>query len=163
MKLNKKALHLIASFKSAWFSITIGFVLSIFLVLYLFGHDGNSQILAFFVGVIASIVATIVLRVSDKYTSSCLAYSKISFYVEELILFVEKNIKDNSYNVDECKFNLWRYYMLICEESMRLTYDKDFNLISIAVNDIISSINNNNDIDVIIEEKDKLIKQKNSI
>lgn len=163
MKLHKKLLHLVASFKCAWISLTIGLVLIIFLILFLLKHDSNSQILAFFVGVIASIVATIVLRVSDKYTSSCLAYAKIFFYAEEIILFIDNNIKNNSYSVDECKFNLWQYYMLMCEESARLTYDKDFSLISVAVSNIISSINNKDDVNIILEKREKLINQSKRI
>lgn len=160
MKLRDKILHLVLSIKSCWVRIVTAIGLCGFAVCCVLNCDSDSQILAFSLGVVASIVASVILSVSDTYMRSCLSWGRVLSHVEQILLFIDENITDDSYQAEECKYQLWELYIPMCQESVHLTYKTGFSSISKAIDEIIRKVGSGCSFASITEAKQQLVELK---
>ena len=101
----------------------------------------TTEVVSLFVGIIGSIVASIIYGIADKYSKSCSSFIWILDQIEVIIAYIDEVICDNVPNKRQCKFELWRFYIELCEKSYGLTYVEDFKMLSSALNQIIKIVN----------------------
>lgn len=142
MKLGKRMKHFIGAITGSYVSIITGFALMLgaLLILHVSPFQNDEQTLAFFVGIIASIIATLVIKISDRYFESISANSRIIKQVNLFITFIE-NTQDKKDS--EFRFELWKDYICMCDTSAKLLYKEDFYQISKAASDVIEAIYTN--------------------
>lgn len=103
----------------------------------------NTQITAFFVGIIASIIATLVLKIFDNYLLSKQAHHNI---IEKTNIFIIRTKKYCNEINENNKLNIFEIYYEICTDSIQLSYKKDFAKLSSVMNDILVMINTNSNV-----------------
>lgn len=150
---SKKWKHIWGAIKCAWIRLVVAFLLSLtaaLLSIFVFSlkespyFECSNLVLSIFVGIIASIVASIVYSVSDRYFDSCTSYLWIIDQIKTIKLFLDKPNPNELFN-RESWFELWRYYIAICEESRNLTYQNDFKKLNSSICDIFKAINMKNE------------------
>lgn len=124
----------------------------------------SNEIISFFVGILASVIASIVLNITTKYTRSCSTYMWILAQVEVFVSYVETTYKIESNN-NQYIFKLWRIVFDLRERAKELTYTEDFDILSKCFSGIIKAANENNDalmhkaINGLINAKNQLTEQ----
>lgn len=158
MKFQRRCFHLCCAIKK---SLTILFVsialiiLSLCLVLKI----EENEVTSFFIGVIASIIATLVFRISDKYEKSISTCVAISSDIEKIVVYLEKSVTQN-YNYEECWSTLWLFYLSICDKSVNLTYEADFYDVSSIISKLIQQVKSNADKITLYKTKEELVNKK---
>lgn len=135
----KQLLYIGSALRSALVELVIGIILLVAICIFLRMAPlgcGDNQVVSFLVGVAASIIATLFLKVSDKYTEDRLAASKILKQVTSFVSYVDEKSTDG-FDYQRGKTELQRRYIDICELSTHLSYKKDFNALSIALGKIV--------------------------
>lgn len=155
----KIVLELIGSIKKSMVSIIISILLMIivYIIIQLGLFQSENQMEGFFVGIVASIISTLVLKISDQYAESGRARVQILHKVRELITYIDTEILDgNKCGLKEHRFILWKFYSELAERAAQLACEDNFDSISIAVNDIVKSVYSE-DIEKLKQAKQKLI------
>lgn len=163
MKILKKINHFLCSIKRSVPSLIIGTVLIIVVLLLLAKADNDSLSLSFVVGIIASVVATLLLRITETYSKSIEAFSAVLFRTSLLISFFEENINADNYYDQKFRERLLNHYFDICEKYESITYKKDYNKISKAIKGLIDNCNKNNEFDSVLNAKELLIETVSEI
>lgn len=140
MKRNTKIHHFVGAITHSAFGLFTGLILVVIGYLAL-SYVPTSEVVSLFVGTIGSIVASIIYSVADKYSRSCSSFGWILDQIEVILAYIDEVICDESSNNRQCKFELWRFYIELCEKSYDLTYGKDFETISTALVRIIKVVN----------------------
>ena len=148
MSFQKRALHFWGAIWRSLVSLLVGGLLSVAIVfvphaISLAGYD--DQVAALLVGVIASIFSALVLRVGDKYNESLAAAETIGSQVELFISYVEKSTDKG----DALAFQLWPRSMSICDSANKLTYKKDFGLVSKNLSNLCEAVTQGENPDMI--------------
>lgn len=162
MGIHKKLQHFLSALKCS----AIGLITIVILVLFcclLFIYvpiENDSQIVPFFVGIIASIIASIVLNISSKYGKSCSRYMWILDQTEIFVSYIEATYKDMpNINQYRYRFELWHFVTNLREKASDLTYTKDFDALSRELSEVIKATNGK-DNNPIREALDGLINTK---
>ena len=103
----------------------------------------SNQTIPFLVGIIASVIASIVFNVTSKYAQSCSTYLWMLEQVEVFITYVEATYVI-MLGTQQYRFELWKYVVDIREKCRRLTYKADFNILASRLSDVISVANSEN-------------------
>lgn len=119
----------------------------------------QNEIVTFAVGIIASVLATLVFKISDKYEKSILACTDIANTIEEMVLYLERAVTRGCANYEYVS-TLWLYYSSICGKSINLTYEEEFNKVSVIISELINLVKKNASIQEIYEAKEKLVEAK---
>lgn len=153
MTLMKRFFHFLYAVRDSFSSLVGGLFLLLVAVVGLRAIPtlNSSQEISLLLGVIASIVATLILRVSERYSDSCSAMSAILGGVDDIATYIE-TVAINSPHFDIHKFKLWQMYVDICEKSQKLTYEKDFFEISKEVSGVVDAVYGRADKETLIEE-----------
>lgn len=160
--MQKKFMHLLWAIINSVGILSVSIAL-LFLSVLLVGKIEDGQVVSFFLGVLASIIATLILRISEKYANSLAASSVISNKIELMLLYIEEHIVTDKYDSKNCFYQLWRYYMEICEVSVGLTYKKDFKNVSCAISGLLKAIKEGKSSKEICTQKDSLAQLKETI
>lgn len=139
-----KLCHFFGAIKSSWLGLIVVFILSSVCIL-LFTHNPNNSnnIASFLIGIMASVIASIIYNVSNKYFKSCSTYMWILDQTEILVEYC-KDIKNNFKNIELHQFNIWCEVVAIREKARELTFVKEFNKLSYEFSNIIVAIYGNN-------------------
>lgn len=119
-----------------------------------------SQGTVILVGVVSSIIATLLISISGRYSESCRAHTNIVHWATEMSRWVrsQKNyFCSNSKETAKHGYYLNQYYMNMCSEACRLTYGGDFSKFSSAVTHFIHNLNEDmtaEDFDLCVEDFD---------
>lgn len=134
-------MHFIGSIKESFVSLIVGLLL--FLVVSILScfirSPDTDQAVSFLAGIAASIIATLVFRVSERYLSSCHAYSKILSQANNIITYIDTDMK-SAIGAEIHKFKLWEMYIDICERSRSLSYKKDYLVIVKAIYNLVDIV-----------------------
>lgn len=146
MSTDQKLHHIVGAISHSWCGLVIGGILFIGCLLCL-ARFNNSNIVSFLVGIMASIIASIIYNITNKYYTSCSTYIWILDQTEILITYIECAQKD-CLEPASYRFTLWKRIVDMREKARKLTYKKDFNIISKSFSSIISSMYNTNDLSI---------------
>lgn len=109
-------------------------------------------------GVVSSVIATLLISISGKYSVSCRAHVNIVYYAAEMIRWVQR-YKDyfctNHKEWTKHGFYLNQYYMDMCNEARQLTYDGDFSKFSKSIAFFMENLNENlttDEFEMVIED-----------
>ncbi len=158
MKYKRKFLHLLFAVRKSLLILSFSVLLIVISYVMIISYDQN-EVVSFAVGIIASVIATLVFKISDKYEKSISACTDIANAIEEMVLYLERMVTRGCANYEYCS-TLWLYYSSICRKSANLTYEEEFNRVSIIINDLIKLVKENADIKEIYEAKEKLVDAK---
>ena len=146
MSINKKLHHIIGVISRSWRGIVIGGILFIGCLLCPSCFN-NNNIVSFLVGIMASLIASIVYNIANKYYKSCSTYLWILDQTEIVITYIEK-AQNDCLEPTSYRFNLWERIIIIRKNAYALTYKKDFNILYKAFSSIIRSMYNTDDISI---------------
>lgn len=93
---------------------------------------GDDRVVSFLIGIVASIIATLFLKASDKYSEDCATMSKILKQVNSFVDYIDEKSEDG-FDYKKCRAELQQRYIDICEMSGPLSYREDYNALSIAL------------------------------
>ncbi len=147
----KRVLHFLCAIKSSALILIVSVILISMSVFFIVLTD-NSQVVSFFVGIVASVIATLVLKIVDKYEKSIATCCAISMEIERILIFYEENICGQAYDSKKCSSNLYQFYISICSKSIDITYLCDFLKISNTINNMIKLVKENKNIEDKIKE-----------
>lgn len=162
MDTKKLFLHYIYAIKQSLISLTIIFISIIFIV----SFDNiivNNNISSFLIGVTASLIATLIWQIHDKYKKSCNINKRLFNEIENVIDCIKDSLNNNTLAKNIILNNLWSQYICLSTLSFQLTYTKDYDNFMDAFNNIITNIRNDNKIDReqiikdLYEKKNKLM------
>ena len=140
MSTDQKQRHIIGAINYSWCGLII--VGALFIGCLLCLACFNNSVVSFLVGIMASVIASIIYNIANKYYKSCSAYMWILDQTEILITYIE-NAQKNDLNPVSYRFTLWRMIVDIRAKSRELTYEEDFNILSMGFSSIISSMYTN--------------------
>lgn len=162
MSFKIKLHHFWGTIKHSLIGLIVAIILSIAcLLLCLYYSDSNNNVISFLVGVMASVIASIVYDISNKYYKSCSTYMWVLGQTEILITYC--NDIQNVFTDDESyRFRLWSTVVTIREISNYLTYTKEFDILSCRFSEIISAAYDN-DKEVFLKAVSELINAKEKI
>lgn len=157
MGLRKRLLHLLFAVRDSFSSLALGLLLLFIVVIGLRAVPTLNEVqeISFLLGIIASIIATLILKVSERYSSSCSAVSTILGEVERIATYIETVVVSDPLP-DIHKFQLWQMYMDICQKSESLSYKKGFSDVSIAVSNAVEVVYHGGDNESLIMAVKKL-------
>lgn len=161
MSTNIKMRHFCGAIKCSWVSLIM--VAMLFGVCFLLSgcyFSRNNSSISFLVGIVASIIASVIYNVSTRYLRSCIAYLWILDQTEILITYIESC--QCSYYDNDFKLKIWNYIVYMRERAQELTYKKDFNTLSVKFSEIIDALYKN-DKQKLCNTLSELIKEKNKI
>lgn len=163
-RLRKRSLHFFGAVIYSAVGICVGVVLVVIGYLATVGIPvgDDNQVVSLFLGIVGSVVASIIYSISDKYIKSCNVFSRILNQVGIFIKSVECILDNDSLNNDKSKFELWCLYNSIREKSCELTYRNDFEGLSEKMDAIIGLLGTDA-IDLIKKEKCKLVCIRNKL
>lgn len=154
MSAYRKKKHLIGAITHSFAGLLTSFVLigvGSLALLYI----PSSDIVSLFIGIIGSVIASIIYSIADKYSKSCSSFIWILNQIEIILAYINEIICDNFSNKKQCKFELWRFYVELCEKSYELTYEEDFIKLSYALNNIIKIVNQEHFNNVLLKKAKK--------
>ncbi len=139
MSFRVRACHAWGAIKSSWLGIIIAVAIGLVFVLLLQCWPSvNSNTVSFLVGIIASIIASIIYNISSKYGKSCSAYMWILDQTEVLATYIEKI--NTSSDVNSCRYKIWCDIVTIRDRARELTYTADFDVLSSAFSNAIAFV-----------------------
>lgn len=164
MGTKKSFLHFIYAIKQSLISLTI-ISFSIIFIVICNNIIVNNNISSFLIGVTASLIATLICQIHDKYKNSCTTCNRLFNESQKVIDYLESTISDNNTFLSKDKILniLWTYYLNLSSLSFQLTYIKDYDNFITTFNEIITNIRNDNEIDKeqifkdLYEKKNKLM------
>lgn len=158
MKYKRKFLHLLFAIRKSVGILSLAILLVVISYVLISTNDQN-EIVSFAVGITASVIATLVFKISDKYEKSISACVDISNTIEEMVLYLERMVTRGCANYEYCS-TLWLYYSSICRKSANLTYEDEFNEVTVIINDLIKLVKENADLKMLYDAKEKLVSAK---
>lgn len=97
----------------------------------------ENQITSLLIGVVSGIIATLVLSIAGKYAESKRAYETIHALLNNVILEAKDCAKHKGCCPDEV-LSFGYNYTDMCRQSIDLTYKKDYEVVSVAMNKLVS-------------------------
>lgn len=148
MNCAKRICHLLYSIKNSVVSIVFGTLLIVSVAIAYFFIDflSESQFYSFISGIVASVVATLVLRIADCYQNSVRAHTKLLSIANRFDLYFDLVIENYSLECESKRFQLWLYYNELCGESLNLVYKKDYYVLSKVLYDMVDSFKPETDV-----------------
>lgn len=139
-----KSRHLFGAIKGSIVAIiAVTILIGCCLLLILAPIKCNSEVISLFVGILASVIASIVLIISAKYTRSCSTYMWILAQAEVFLSYVDTTYNNVQSNNKQYQFDLWRFVVDLREKAKELTYTEDFATLSKWFSKIIEAANKN--------------------
>lgn len=136
--------HFFGAVKKSWIGISISILLFIMCVfLLVFCPNNDNSVTSLFIGVIASIIASIIYNIYSNYSKSCSIFLWVLDQTEVLITYIENN-KENFINDEWYRFELWRSVVTIRENARQLTYTCEFDCLSTGFSNVINAAYKNN-------------------
>lgn len=167
MNYRQKAFHYIFAIKCSTISIIASLLLLLVVVVisaFLPQKIENGQVTALLVGIIASIIATLILKISDKYAESCRAYNSILRQIDEVCDYTNSNVeRTEDGDLRKHRFPIWRIVTQIKTEAEKLTYEKDYNVLYIALKKLVQLVYQNSAVDEIFKAVEELLMIKEKI
>ena len=148
--------HIIGSIFCSRLYIIVSLFLIIFTACCLNLFTSNNDFIAFLVGIVASTVSTLILKITDKYISSINAYETILLQVQTISKYIKDQLVENNDAISVQKFKVNEMYTSACQLSNKLTYKKEFKKLSSAIYDLTYEINTQYRKDQIKEKLDTL-------
>lgn len=129
MSINMKRHHFWGAIKRSWLGLTIAAILFVVCLLLCFVCSNSSNAISFLVGIMASVIASIIYNISNKYYKSHSTYMWILDQTELFITYVE-NMQKDFLDIQLYRFKLWNTVVTIRENAHKLTYTKEFDILS---------------------------------
>lgn len=136
--------------------VSVVLILCVYLMFRISHSCSNDQRSALLIGIVASVIATLLLRIFDKYSESCYAFERILTKTELLITYIDTKVS-TLLDVDNNRFELWHQYVDICGEASRLTYKEDFYFLSGAISNVVEAVYGKKKIEDIKKANEDLI------
>lgn len=166
MSVRIKSCHLFGAIKGSIVAIIVVAILMGCCLLLIFAPiKCNSEVVSFFIGILASVIASIVLTVAEKYSRSCSTYMWILAQAEVFVSYVDTTYENILSDNKRYQFELWRFVVDLRERAKELTYTEDFDTLSVWFSKIIEASDKNIDtlmrdaISGLINAKDYLTEQ----
>lgn len=137
-----KLCHFFGAIKGSWLGLIVVFILSLVCVLLIHYPNSGNDVVSFLFGIIASIIASVIYNVSNKYLKSCSTYMWILDQTE-IIISYGKDISKNFKKSRSHRLKLWSEIVTIREKARELTFVKEFNMLSSEFSNIITAIYDN--------------------
>lgn len=160
MPLKKRCLHFLFAIVHSIAGLTIGCCLLavVAFTLHLLPPSfSDEQIIALLVGITTGVLASPVLQVYERYSTSCQVYSNILNDIKLLRDCIDKySIYSKAFTY---RLIIKSLYNTICRESIKLTYKRDYRIIASVLFPLVNSVLTAQDNQSILKAKEALDRQ----